>query len=152
MPCGRFSARCELPAAFAFSRYLEGALKEFIVDQVEIYASAWGAGLLCVVCANWARSRYFNVWNGRETEVFVCGGWLLVVLALLLRTRHAAAWAHLSEGWAALRTTRSAAAEEHTSADLGVEAIKEAEESLELTIGGASTGGGKTRAVGVASI
>ena len=38
-----FFARCELPAAFAFSRYLEGALKEFIVDQVEIYASAWGA-------------------------------------------------------------------------------------------------------------
>jgi len=87
-----FFARCELPAAFAFSRYLEGALKEFIVDQVEIYASAWGIVVL-VVSMNWARSRYTPPW--RETDVFMSGGYVLVVLALLLKKREDAAWAAL---------------------------------------------------------
>jgi hypothetical protein len=129
-----FFARCELPAAFAFSRYLEGALKEFIVDQVEIYASAWGA-VVCVVCANWARSRYFNVWNGRETDVFVGGGWLLVVLALLLRTRQDAAWAHLREdlGCATDDALVEACRRAHKRRSKE-KAIKEAEASLELTI------------------
>mgnify|MGYP001300532021 FL=1 len=129
-----FFARCELPAAFAFSRYLEGALKEFIVDQVEIYASAWGA-VVGVVCANWARSRYFNVWNGRETDVFVGGGWLLVVLALVLKTRQDAAWAHLRSdlGCATDDALVEACRRAHKRRSKEAQ-IKEAEASLELTI------------------
>jgi hypothetical protein len=97
-----FFNRIDLPMAFDFSLYLDGALREFIVELMEVGVASWAAVLL-VVALNEARIVVFDIeslaarvgLDVGESDVFLAAGWLLVAWSASLRGRLEQAWTQL---------------------------------------------------------
>lgn len=99
-----FYERVQLPVAFEFSLYLEGALKEFIVELMEVGVSSWCA-VIGAVLLNGLRASVVDRlgtvegWGLGvplgESDVFLASGWALVGCAWALRTTMGRAWQQL---------------------------------------------------------